>query len=199
MAMQKKTMILFAMLAIASSGAVIAADERSGSGRIADSERVVRNHSICLSTGPVENIALGGVEDGPYVDLVLAARFVTLNILNNSAQEVQFDAKVFQIDGPGDFEGGSWPATGKAKIERFSGTRTPVAAQGSAILTADLGDDPEPSYAYEGQIKVTGLSNRRLKREEVLATAHSRRDEDLRINPEHRIINTEWTEIPCTW
>src|SRR5690606_8991414 len=113
-------------------------------------------------------------------------------ILNNSAQEVRFDAKVFQIYGPGDSEGGSWPATGKAKIERFSDTRTLVAAQGHAILMADLGGDPEPVYAYEGQIKVTGLSNRRLKREEVLPTAHSRRDEDLRINPEHRIINTEW-------
>ncbi len=198
--MWKRIMILFmGLLAIVSSGAVNAADERSESGRIADSERVVRNQSICLSTGPVENIALGGVEGDPYVDLVLAARFVTLSILNNSAQEVQFDAKVFQINGPGNSEGGSWPATGKAKIERFSGTRTPVVAQGSAILMADLGGDLEPSYAYEGQIKVTGLSSRRLKREEVLATAHSRRDEDLRINPEHRVINTEWTEIPCAW
>jgi len=190
--MQKKTMIFFmglGLLAMASSGLAIADDERSAK----------NNRSICLSTGPVENIALSGVEGGPYVDLELAARFVTLNILNNSEQEVQFDAKVFQIDGPGDFEGGSWPSTGQPKIERFSGTRTPVVAQGSAILTADLGDDPEPSYAYEGQIKVTGLSNRKLKREEVLATAHSRRDEDLRINPEHRITNTEWTEIACTW
>lgn len=187
--MQKKVMMMgLGFLAMTSSGLVIADDERSPR----------NNRSICLSTGPVENIALGGVEGGTYVDLELAARFVTLNILNNSGQEVQFDAKVFQIDGPGDFEGGSWPSTGQAKIERFSGTRTPVVAHGSAILTADLGDDSEPSYAYEGQIKITGLS-RRLKREEVLATAHSRRDEDLRINPEHRIINSEWTEIPCAW
>lgn len=189
MEMQKKTLMLgLGFLTMAFSGLTIADDERSPR----------NNRSICLSTGPVENIALGGVEGGPVIDLELAARFVTLNILNNSEQEVRFDAKVFQIDGPGDFEGGSWPSTGQAKIERFSGTRTPVVAQGSAILTADLGDDPEPAYAYEGQIKITGLS-KRLKREEVLATAHSRRDEDLRINPEHRITNTEWTEISCTW
>lgn len=158
----------------------------------------VADNSICLSTGPVENIAQSEVEGGPYVDFELAARFFTMNILNNSSQEVTFEGKVFQIDGPGDFEGGSWPSTGQPKIERFYKVRTPVVAKGAAIVTADLGDDPEPHYAYEGQIKVTGLSEN-LRRKEVLATAHSRKDEDLRINPEHRITNKEWTRIPCEW
>lgn len=151
--------------------------------------------SICLSTGPVENIEQSGVEFGPEVEFNLAARFFTLNILNNSPNLVTFEAKVFQIDGPGDFEGGSWPATGQAKIERFYGKREPVAANGSAILTADLGDDAEPHYGYEGQIKVTGD----IRRNQLLATGHARKDENLRIIPEHRIMNQEWTQIPCTW
>jgi len=152
--------------------------------------------SICLSTGPVDNVAQSPVEYGdPNVEFKLAARFFTMNILNNSRHTVTYEAKVFQIDGLGDFEGGTWPMS-KTKIERFYGKREPVQPFGAAILTADLGDDPEESYGYEAQLKITGEN---LRRNRLLVTGHARKDVNIQIVPEHRITNTEWTVIPCTW
>jgi len=156
--------------------------------------------TLCLSSGPVENIAQGGVEDGSEVEFKLAARFFTMNILNNTRNTVKFEAKVFQIDGLGDFEGGTWPSTGKPKIERFYGKREPVVAMGAAILTADLGDDPEEHFGYEAQIKVTAPDTTRGDlRNLILVTGHARKDVNLHIIPELRLTNREWTPIRCQW
>ncbi|MGY6215885.1 hypothetical protein ACW73L_12060 [Methylolobus aquaticus] len=152
--------------------------------------------AICLSTGPVENIGASGFEGGEEVDLQLASRFFTVNLLNNSAHPVKFEAQFYQIDGPGDFEGGTWP---KPKVLISSGTRASVPAGANEFLNTDTGDDAEPVYGYEAQVKVTRVDGKPVHRNQLLVTGHARSEDKLAIVPELRVINKEWTEIPCTW
>jgi len=157
--------------------------------------------AICLSTGPVENIGASGFEGGEEVELKMASRFFTVNLLNNSAHPVTFEARFYQIDGPGDWEDppGTWPETGKAKVLLSSGRRSPVVPQGGAFINTDTGDDPEAVYGYEAQVKVTRVDGKPVYRNELLFTGHARSEDKLAIVPELRVINKEWTEIPCTW
>lgn len=154
--------------------------------------------AICLSSGPVENIAESGFEFGEEVELKLASRFFTVNLLNNSKFPVKFDAQFYQIDGPGDWETppGTWP---KPKVMISNGSRSPVLPGGSDFLNTDVGDDPEPVYGYEAQAKITRLDGGKVARNQLLVTGNARSEKNLRIVPERRLVNTEWTEIPCTW
>jgi len=152
--------------------------------------------AICLSSGPVENIGESGFEFGEEVELQLASRFFTVNLLNNSAHPVKFEAHFYQIDGPGDFEGGTWP---KPKVLISSGTRVGVAAGANEFLNTDTGDDAEPVYGYEAQVKVMRVDGKPVFRNQLLVTGHARSEEKLKIVPELRVLNKEWTEIPCTW
>jgi hypothetical protein len=154
--------------------------------------------TICLTSGPVDNIAETSPEGAPEIELKLAAGFTSVQLLNNSRQEVMFEAKFYQIDGPGSFEDppGDWP---KPKVERFYGKRPSVPPESAHMLTSDWTDDPEPIYAYEAQVKITSLGTRGIRREEVLLMANGRSADILKIAPEQRILNQEWTEIRCTW
>jgi hypothetical protein len=162
-------------------------------GSVLPLEAVAR--TICLSSGPIENIGESFHEGQAEAPVNLAARFFTVNLLNNSKKPATFEARFYQIDGPGDWEGGTWPETGKAKVLLSSGKRDPVAVQGGAFLNTDVGDDPEPVYGLEAQVKITGVG----RRQEYLVTGHARAENRLKIVPELRILNTEWTEIPCGW
>jgi len=180
------------------------------------------DRSICLSSGPIETIGLSNFEGtagepGSSVDLPLELgfRFYTLSFLNASRIPLNFEARFFQLDGPGSFEvpDGPWggynpnyPGTqvpptqliNKAKVEVSKGLREAVPASTLAMLNTDIADDVLHGavYALEAQVKVSG---RRVQRHSFQLTGHARSGEDMRIVPEHRLINNEWTEIPCTW
>ncbi len=153
---------------------------------------------ICFSSGPIDNIAESAVEFGDEVEFKLAARFFSVALLNNSSQDVVFEANFYQTDGPGDFEDppGTWP---KAKQLNYAGKRDPVPPAGSNLLNADWGDDAEPVYGYEAQVKVTPKGGKNLRRNQILLNGYARADSNLKIVPEHRVINSEWTQVPCTW
>ncbi len=159
--------------------------------------------TYCLSSGPIENIGESNQEDDPDAPLRLASRFYTVQLLNNSAATATFEARFFQIDGRGEFEGGTppkngwWPATGKPKVLLSSGRRDPVAAGGAVIVNTDLGDDDpqDPSYAYEVQVKIVGTG----ARNEFLIAGQGRSEDRMKMVPEQRLLHREWTPVRCTW
>jgi hypothetical protein len=154
--------------------------------------------TICLSSGPIDNIAQSAPEFAEEVPFVLATGFFSVTMLNNSPADVVFEARFYQTDGPGAFEvpPGTWP---KAKQLNYAGKRDPVPPGGSNLLNSDWTDDPEPVYGYEVQVKITTKGNRPIRRGEVLLNGYARKAENLEIVPEHRLLNTEWTEIACSW